>query len=74
MFNYYLMRFVVANNAGSTVGNWYGNANKKVAYETAIKQYYNLVATAANSSNPVDTVILFDYNGVPIKMQRFNHE
>lgn len=74
MFNYYLMRFIVDNNTGSVDGSWVRNADRNVAYNNALSAYYAMVALAASSSNPVDTVILLDYNGVPIKMQRFNHE
>lgn len=74
MFNYYLMRFIVANNSSSVNGSWIRNADRDVAYKSAIADYYAMVALAASSNNPTDTVILLDYNGVPIKMQRFNHE
>lgn len=71
---YYLMRFIYSGNSGSVTGNWITGSTRKEALDAAIKAFFTLCSTAANSTNEVDTVILMDQTGVPIRMQKFQHD
>lgn len=74
MYNFYLLRITINSSAGSATGQWISNADRKVAYANAIKAFFTMAGTAANSTYATDTVILLNDTGVPIKLQRFKHE
>lgn len=73
-YNYYLLRITVNSGSGSASGQWVTGTNKKTVRDNAIKAFYTLASTAANSNNNIDTVVLLNDTGVPIKIQRFRHE
>lgn len=71
---YCLIRFIYSGNAGSVSSQWISGETRDEAHELALKAYFSMCNTAVNSSNEVDTVILLDGIGVPIRIQRFQHE
>jgi hypothetical protein len=73
-YKYFVQRLTVEGSTYSLTNTAYTGNTIKDAKELALKAYYDLLGTAASSTNDTDTVMVLSNKGLPIRLKVFKHE
>ena len=73
-YKFFVQRLTVEGSTYALTNTAYTGDTVKAAKELALGAYYNMLGTAANSSNDTDTVMVLSNKGLPIRLKVFKHE
>ena len=73
-YKFFVQRLTVDGGTYALTNTAYTGDTVKAAKELALKAYYDMLGTAASSTNDTDTVMLLSNKGLPIRLKVFKHE
>ena len=73
-YKFFVLRLTVDGDSYALTNTAYTGDTVKEAKELALEAYYDMLKTAANSSNNTDTVMVLSNKGLPFRIKVFKHE